>query len=358
MGLTAANPAAAAYSLRKLSTDYTGSAIRVTKDNSTFQDIGFDVSGNLNETALTTFAAGGTVYVSTWYDQSGNGRNATQATHASRPVIVSSGVINKINGKPSILFNSSPIFLNWTGTPPSFPMLMNFVASYNNAGDGKQYALEYGYRNNLNGVSLGASNNVGTNMVQNGTINYLAFYNTSATFSYGTLNTASWYYEQGTTPTFKAWANGLASLQLSGVANNGNPTGGINIGRRASLNENQLYGNISEMIIIPQESARPTIESNQATYYLYLAPVISYTSPSDYIKDIAIATLSPVSSGGAVVSYAVSPALPAGLTLNTSTGDITGTPTIFSAATTYTITATNSFGSTSTTLSITVSEDF
>jgi hypothetical protein len=82
---------------------------------------------------------------------------------------------------------------------------------------------------------------------------------------------------------------------------------------------------------------------------------LAYTgSPFTYAKDIAIATLSPVSSGGAVVSYAVSPALPAGLTLNTSTGDITGTPTVSSAATTYTITATNSFGSTTAPLNITV----
>lgn len=40
------------------------------------------------------------------------------------------------------------------------------------------------------------------------------------------------------------------------------------------------------------------------------------------------------------VIYSVNPALPAGLTLNTNTGVITGTPTVAQAATTYTITAT------------------
>ncbi|MCS6795094.1 MAG: T9SS type A sorting domain-containing protein, partial [Raineya sp.] len=42
------------------------------------------------------------------------------------------------------------------------------------------------------------------------------------------------------------------------------------------------------------------------------------------------------------VTYSISPALPAGLTLNTSTGQITGTPTALSPATTYTVTATQS----------------
>jgi hypothetical protein len=60
----------------------------------------------------------------------------------------------------------------------------------------------------------------------------------------------------------------------------------------------------------------------------------------------------PTSSGGAVVSYSVSPALPAGLTLNTSTGIISGTPTTLTEASNYTITATNTGGSTTASLSI------
>jgi len=57
---------------------------------------------------------------------------------------------------------------------------------------------------------------------------------------------------------------------------------------------------------------------------------------------------------GVVTSYSVSPALPAGLTLNTSTGAISGTPTVASPQTNYTITATNSSGSTTTTIQIAV----
>ena len=54
-------------------------------------------------------------------------------------------------------------------------------------------------------------------------------------------------------------------------------------------------------------------------------------------------------------SYSISATLPAGLSFSTSTGQITGTPTTVTAATTYTITAYNTGGSASTTLTITVS---
>jgi subtilisin-like proprotein convertase family protein len=82
---------------------------------------------------------------------------------------------------------------------------------------------------------------------------------------------------------------------------------------------------------------------------------LSYSSnPATYTKDTAIAINTPTSSGGAVVSYSVSPALPAGLTLNTSTGIISGTPTTLTAPSNYTITATNTGGSTEAWVSITV----
>jgi Putative Ig domain len=66
-----------------------------------------------------------------------------------------------------------------------------------------------------------------------------------------------------------------------------------------------------------------------------------------------ISTVTP-SVMGAVTTYSVNPALPAGLNLNTTTGAITGTPTAAASQATYTITATNSAGSTTTTVQITV----
>ncbi len=84
---------------------------------------------------------------------------------------------------------------------------------------------------------------------------------------------------------------------------------------------------------------------------------LSYgTNPAVYTKGTAITANSPTSSGAPVVSYGISPALPAGLNFNTSTGDITGTPTALSTAASYTVTATNSGGSTTASVSITVND--
>jgi hypothetical protein len=95
--------AAAAYSLRKLRTAYTGSAVRVRRSSdNTEQDIGF-VSGQLDTVSLLAFCGSGNGFVTTWYDQSGSARDATQTTQASQPQIVSSGVVELENGNPAIL---------------------------------------------------------------------------------------------------------------------------------------------------------------------------------------------------------------------------------------------------------------
>ena len=94
---------AAAYSVRRLRSAYTGALIRVRRSSdSTEQDIGPTLGGNLNTTALTTFCGANSCFVTTWYDQSGNTRNATQATLANQPRIVNAGVIDTFNSRAGI----------------------------------------------------------------------------------------------------------------------------------------------------------------------------------------------------------------------------------------------------------------
>jgi len=101
--------AALAYSAaRRLSSTYTGSLIRVRRSSdNTEQDIGYDGSNLLDESALTTFVGAGNGFVTTWYDQSGNGKNQTQSTAGNQPKIVSSGTIIKENSKPCIQFDGA-----------------------------------------------------------------------------------------------------------------------------------------------------------------------------------------------------------------------------------------------------------
>lgn len=83
--------AAAAYSLRQLSSTYSGDAIRVRRssDNAE-QNIGF-VSNELDTASLETFCSGTDGFVRTWYDQSGNSNEAKQETLTQQPQIVSNG---------------------------------------------------------------------------------------------------------------------------------------------------------------------------------------------------------------------------------------------------------------------------
>ncbi len=82
---------------------------------------------------------------------------------------------------------------------------------------------------------------------------------------------------------------------------------------------------------------------------------LGYTNgTTDYTVGTPIAANAPTSTGGAVTEYGVSPALPAGLSMDDTTGIITGTPTAVTATATYTAMASNLTGNATVTLSITV----
>lgn len=72
---------------------------------------------------------------------------------------------------------------------------------------------------------------------------------------------------------------------------------------------------------------------------------LSYASPQSLRLNAAMPVITPTVTGR-VVSFSVSPSLPAGISLNTTTGQISGTPTATAAPASYTITATNATGST------------
>jgi len=97
-----------ALGLRRLSSSYTGSCLKVRRSSdSTTKDIGFTAEGELDVEALLDFVGTGSGYIDTWYDQSGNGTNATQATVANQPTIVLNGVLKMVNNRPAIYYDGS-----------------------------------------------------------------------------------------------------------------------------------------------------------------------------------------------------------------------------------------------------------
>jgi hypothetical protein len=86
-----------------------------------------------------------------------------------------------------------------------------------------------------------------------------------------------------------------------------------------------------------------------------ITPVIKYTPDTIAMTINVIAPiLTPSNTGGVATSWGISPSLPTGLTFNTSTGVISGTPTVISGQTRYTVSATNAGGTGTTYLVISV----
>jgi hypothetical protein len=109
--------AAVGYSVRRLSSTYTGNLIRVRRSSdNTEQDIGYDSNNVLDTASLLTFCGAGNGFVTTWYDQSGNANNATQTTALNQPQIVSSGALLTANSKPcmNLTLNSTGFSLGST----------------------------------------------------------------------------------------------------------------------------------------------------------------------------------------------------------------------------------------------------
>ena len=92
--LDVSGSASAAYSLRNLSSTYSGNVVEVRRSSDdTTQN--FTATEITDGTLLAFVGTGGSDngHVKTWYDQSGNSRDATQATSANQPKIVNAGVL-------------------------------------------------------------------------------------------------------------------------------------------------------------------------------------------------------------------------------------------------------------------------
>jgi hypothetical protein len=84
-------------------------------------------------------------------------------------------------------------------------------------------------------------------------------------------------------------------------------------------------------------------------------PTLGYPSPSySFTANVAAQTVTPTAGGGTVTGWSISPALPAGLSFDTKSGNISGTPTAAAASAVYVVTATNSGGSATATLTVAV----
>jgi hypothetical protein len=267
-----------AYSVRKLRAAYTGSAIRVRRSSdNTEQDIGFDAVGNLNETALTTFVGANNGFVTTWYDQSGNGRNSVQTTAANQPRIVNSGVVEKIGSKPAVFYNGNQQ-LNTPAFTVSLTAFSIFVPlkALNTTNENQVIVSRFATDTNNRNFLFRANNSFSTRLdvTVNSSVASTNEYWTNA----GVFNTTAALYTYSyngalTASTIQSLRknNAIAALSLrSGnnlvtkMMNNLEP---LRIGNIGAISQ-YFFGHIPELIYYDQVlTTISAIETNINTYY-------------------------------------------------------------------------------------------
>ncbi len=98
---------AACYSLRCLRTSYRGALIRVRRSSDNAEtDIHADRHGWLQYAVALGWAAGASLRVVTWYDQSGHARDLAQATAGLQPQLIWAA-----NNRPALLFDGESVFI-------------------------------------------------------------------------------------------------------------------------------------------------------------------------------------------------------------------------------------------------------
>lgn len=257
----------AAYSLRKLRTAYAGSAIRVRRssDNAE-QDIGF--SGNdLDTSALTTFVGANNGFVTTFYDQSGNARNATQATAANQPQIVVSGSVLTQGGKPIMKFTTGSQVLNTA----SFALSVNrtyVMTLYNQTNLASSYkiylgAVANGVSNSVNGIyGVFGSSNIIQSHIGSGSAYTSVGVNATANNAYFLLGA----YIQGSSQ-HQHYRNGALNAQNTSLTISPTTNSQVNSIMFNGTNGSDIRTNEAIIWDSYQSSNRTGIETNINTYY-------------------------------------------------------------------------------------------
>ncbi|MDB6155081.1 MAG: hypothetical protein JWL90_3534 [Chthoniobacteraceae bacterium] len=269
--------------------------------------------------------------VSVWNDASGNGRNLTQANPSLQPVYAA----NALAGKPVVRFTAD--FFGSLALP-SINNELTIIAVIKPAKTGA-------YHNILDGLG-GTRPMLWVDGIGNYEFNFNSGAVTAATGSYDILfavkRNSGAQYSQLYLNSPLAAASGPNAFA---IAASQSYTFFNRSGSQA------FNGDIAELIIY--SSALTGAEIGKVGYYLQQKYSLASSFPSPfpiltgyqqnpvtYGVNVAITPNAPIVSGGTAAGFSISAALPAGLAFNTTTGVISGTPSVAASQATYTITAT------------------
>ena len=282
-----------AYSLRKLRNSYTGKCLRIRRTTSTptvtttTVDLAFDSNGTISLNSAITYVSGTVtlstnlgqfcasvvngytnpdlvntnqnIFVVTWFDQSGNGKNPTQATAGFQPRLVNLGNLETSGGKVTVRFiRASSTRLNIADTTAN----INNMSSYYVGAFATTTSGQIGYT--ISGSSTTA-------------IFYFPFLSTNITAGYGTVSNAI-QLDTGTTTNrrlyellapsplnssvVQGWTNGISKGTYP-IASGASQTIQLGVAGTSAL----LDGYIQEVIGWQTNINRPEKEININNYW-------------------------------------------------------------------------------------------
>lgn len=250
-----ANIQIAAYSLRLLKSSYTGSpAIRIRRSSDNSEtDIGFTNSGDLDEAALIAFTGNGDGFVRTWYDQSGNNNHAINTNTAAQPQLVFAGVVNKMNGRPS-LKGSVARNTRLERTPTSAITINQYSVVGQGEVNGSNYVnfLQQAGPNSY--FRYNPSGNIEAWIQGGNAISSTGLQFTNSLKIYSAQLTIGKLYSNGVEIGSSPVASSSGSSNVYTLFNNPG-------------NNFPLNGSLSELILFPSSTNRAILEADQGLYY-------------------------------------------------------------------------------------------
>ena len=278
-----------AYSLRKLSSTYSGKCLRIRRTTSTPSvttttvDLSFDTNNTISLDSTITFVSGTattatnlgqfcasilngysnpdgvntnqSIFVVTWLDQSGNNKNTTQATAGNQPRLINDGNLETSGGKVAVRFiRASSTRLTIADTTANINNMSSyFVGAYVTTGTGNV------------GYSLGSVNRFYLPS-SNGTNVYAGYGTSGIAMLLETITTNRRLYEliaptTGSTTLAQGWLNGIAKASVT-LINASNTD--ITLGVGATF---YYDGYIQEVIGWQSNTNRPEKETEINSYW-------------------------------------------------------------------------------------------
>jgi hypothetical protein len=282
-----------AYSLRRLSGSYSGTPLRVRRTTSTPSvttttvDVSFDSNNVVSLNSLVTFVSGfpttatnlgqfcasivngytnpdgvntnQNIFVSTWFDQSGNSKNTIQATTSRQPRLINAGNLETSGGKVAVRFTrASSQFLTIVDTTANISNMSSYWVGQFSGIAGSQIGYLWSDRTpsgrfyfpfNSGGAVSGA------------------YANTTSAFGFGLLSSNRKLYEilapDPLNPTLVgAWNNGVKIV--AGIPLGSGQSTDIQIGTGGT---NYFDGFIQEIIGYQSNANRLEKETNINNYW-------------------------------------------------------------------------------------------